>query len=278
LTSGNFGEEFFIAYGFITMKAYIRRLLLLAVLCATAHSIHATNIVWTNTAGGNWSVAANWSPNQVPDASDTAIITTDGDYTVTLDISAAVNGLVLGTTSGSSTQTFLVDGQTFTLGGQAAVNSGGQFHLSGGPITFSGILTNYGTVRWGNTDLHGEDNPQIFNFGLWEATTNNTFYGGDSGGTTTFNNHGTVVCQVGQLSIGGSYTLAGGALNFGINSSNNFGSFYLDGEAALDGTLSVNFTNGYSPTAGDAFPLVSYGSETGIFTVLNLPHLAPGLM
>jgi hypothetical protein len=42
--------------------------------------------------------------------------------------------------------------------------------------------------------------------------------------------------------------------------------------------LGVNFTNGYVPAAGDAFPLVTYGSETGIFTALNLTPLSPGLM
>src|ERR1039458_9235454 len=168
----NSDEEYLIVNRVITMKAFIRILLLLVVLCAAAHSIHAANIVWTNTAGGNWSVTANWNPNQVPAASDTAVITTDGDYTVTLDVSATVGGLVLGTTSGSSTQTFLIDGQTFTLDGQSVVNSSGQFHLSGGPITFSGILTNYGTVVWSNGDLNGF-NVQIDNYGLWDAKTDN---------------------------------------------------------------------------------------------------------
>jgi hypothetical protein len=32
----------------------------------------AADIVWTNTAGGNWNVAANWNPNQAPSTNDTA--------------------------------------------------------------------------------------------------------------------------------------------------------------------------------------------------------------
>ena len=48
----------------------------------------AADIVWTNTAGGNWSSTNNWSPNQVPGASDTAWITNNGTYTVTLNASA----------------------------------------------------------------------------------------------------------------------------------------------------------------------------------------------
>ena len=41
-----------------------------------APQIHVTpnGLVWTNTAGGNWNVAANWQPNRVPGASDTALL------------------------------------------------------------------------------------------------------------------------------------------------------------------------------------------------------------
>ena len=47
-------------------------------------SAQGATVTWTNTAGGNWGVAANWSPNQVPGAADTGLITTPGTYTVTL--------------------------------------------------------------------------------------------------------------------------------------------------------------------------------------------------
>jgi hypothetical protein len=46
-------------------------------------------IVWTNTSGGNWSVPANWSPNQVPGSSNTAMLPDVGSsYAVTLDVNA----------------------------------------------------------------------------------------------------------------------------------------------------------------------------------------------
>ena len=63
------------------------------LFCATAP---AADIVWTNTAGGNWSVAANWSPNQAPSTNDIAWITNNGIYTVTLDTSVTLSGLALG--------------------------------------------------------------------------------------------------------------------------------------------------------------------------------------
>src|SRR5437867_1236488 len=62
-------------------------------------SVRAADLVWTNTAGGNWSVAANWSPNQAPSTNDTAWITNNGTYTVTVNTSITVSNLFLGGTS-----------------------------------------------------------------------------------------------------------------------------------------------------------------------------------
>ena len=74
----------------------------LVVLLAGMHlsgSVQAADIVWTNTAGGSWNAATNWNPNQVPGASDTAWITNNGTYAVTLNTSTIVNSLALGGTS-----------------------------------------------------------------------------------------------------------------------------------------------------------------------------------
>jgi len=45
----------------------------------------AATIAWTNTAGGVWSVASNWNPHQVPGLSDDVLITSNGNYSVTVD-------------------------------------------------------------------------------------------------------------------------------------------------------------------------------------------------
>ena len=56
----------------------------------------ATTYTWTNIAGGNWSQGANWSPTGPPTATDTAIVTNNGTYTVTINTAEAVNVLTLG--------------------------------------------------------------------------------------------------------------------------------------------------------------------------------------
>jgi len=43
----------------------------------------AADIVWTNTAGGNWGTAANWSPNQVPGCAGTPWIQNDSNHAAT---------------------------------------------------------------------------------------------------------------------------------------------------------------------------------------------------
>lgn len=508
------------------MKGYILLLVATVVLCLGTVALRGSTITWKNATNGNWSNAANWNPTHVPGPSDTAAITASGTYTVTLDVTADVGGLVLGANDGN-TQTLALNGQTFTLAGQATINPGGVIDLSSGTfdgdtnsggavlsgtLTCSGgllagnltltsnsvlniaaesvtnvlssltILTNYGTVIWSNTTLLGSPTSHIYNYGLWSAqpgfpyykdaflgngtafnnygtfrlsgavgptildtntifytsgtvdneggtlviqngsgggtfvsanaliggiyfgapgsepynfvseftlTTNATFTGagaitgflngnnetingtinaygitligplalgsnsvvslagpnwtntfsgsitnfgtvawvsgsisgedseignyglwnaetddifsgGVGGGTTifnnygtfrkasgtgitlfdnytTFNNYGTVDVQNGLLEIDGGYVLTGGTLNFGINSSTDFGSIVFSSSGALAGTLSVNFNNGYSPGAGTSLALLKYGSETGNFNSLNLPHLSPPL-
>ena len=68
----------------------------LFLLCLFAGGARAATIVWTNTTGGNWSVAANWSPNQVPTSSDAIIINAAGTYVVTVQSAQSAGTVMLG--------------------------------------------------------------------------------------------------------------------------------------------------------------------------------------
>jgi hypothetical protein len=179
---------------------------------------------------------------------------------------------------------------TVTLASNAVLNT-----VAGNDFFTGLVLTNYGTVNWTNASLLGGSglNVSIYNYGLWNAQSDNTFAGGYNGGTSlfdnfgtflksgktgatvldgavVFNNTGTVTVSSGTLQLSGGATLAGGNLNFGIASTSNFGMLNLPGSVALTGTLGVTF-NGYTPQVGDSFPLITYGSKTGVFTAFNLP-------
>ncbi|HEX3718978.1 MAG TPA: hypothetical protein VH595_13500, partial [Verrucomicrobiae bacterium] len=187
-------------------------------LVLAANTVHSTTITWTNTAGGNWSVAANWSPNQVPGTGNIAVLPDVGDsYAVNLDSPALVSGLVVGATSGANTQTFNNPSQTLTVNGVIQINSQGAFNVEGGEIagtnalsgtlnwtggTLTGVmtvsnngvlniatfgntigfqhltLTNYGTVNWTNTTINSGLGTQIYNYGLWNAQSDDGFVGG----------------------------------------------------------------------------------------------------
>ncbi len=106
----------------------------------------AANITWTNTAGGDWNVPANWQPNQVPGAADMALITTAGSYNVSVTDNESVSNLVLGAASGTLTLNIL--GGTFTVNGTGSDSAHSALVISGGTVTGSGNIVVAGPLTW----------------------------------------------------------------------------------------------------------------------------------
>src|SRR5579863_4376915 len=77
-------------------RGILRSLLVISIMVAGIHATHAGSIIWTNSLGGNWSDANNWSPNSVPDTNDDVYISADGTYDVSLDTSTTINSLIVG--------------------------------------------------------------------------------------------------------------------------------------------------------------------------------------
>lgn len=217
-------------------------LFLLASLLAMRVT-HAATITWTNTAGGNWSVTNNWSPNQVPGSNDTADVTVSGTYAITLDANANIENFALGGAV-SGVQTLQANG--FTLVAiNASVNSGGIFNLTSSTLA-GAILVNQGTINV-------------------------------SGGTSTiivdnFTNLGTLSVEDGTLQLPGNLNVLepSGTLAVGLDSPTDYGTFDLPGNVALTGTLEVRLNNGYVPAAGSSFAVLTCGSTiSGSFTNFN---------
>ncbi|HXR07101.1 MAG TPA: hypothetical protein VN765_07210 [Candidatus Acidoferrum sp.] len=106
----------------------------------------AGTITWTNTGGGLWSAATNWSPNQVPASSDDALITAGGSYTVTMDASVTVSSLTLGGANGR--QILATASNNLTLNNASVVKANGILNLSGGSLDGNGLLTVNGLFNW----------------------------------------------------------------------------------------------------------------------------------
>jgi hypothetical protein len=129
-------------------------LLLLVGALLIPVSLRATDIVWTNTAGGNWHNSLNWLPHFVPGASDNVFITNSGIYVVTLDANATVNDFTLG--GGGGLQTFIGGvGITFTMNGAGIVAANGVYHLNAGTFGGSGTLTVSNSFNWSGGSMAG---------------------------------------------------------------------------------------------------------------------------
>ena len=183
----------------------------LALLSAGSVVTRAVDIAWTNISGGVWSAAANWSPNNVPGASDNAYITNAGTYTVTLDTSPTLAALRIGGNSG--TQTLANPSQTLTLNGPGLLETNTIFNLSGGTLDGTGQLLVKGVFNWsgGVMDSTSGGGKTVFtNSATVSITTGSTkfFY------RRTVDNYTTVTWNGGAIYAGGSCTWnnKGGAL------------------------------------------------------------------
>lgn len=86
----------------------------------------------------------------------------------------------------------------------------------------------------------------------------------------------TGVIQVsGNLLLGGSGTLK--MEIGGLVAGSGYDSLVVGGNLSLSGTLDIELTGGFTPTAGESFHLFTPGSESGAFASVQLPALDAGL-
>ncbi len=185
----------------------------------------------------------------------------NGGYLLTIDTEgdARFNNTISGkgglTKTGPGTLTF--GGTVPNLYAGATVVDAGTLFLSvPSPVvalTGAGLTINAGATLAGT----GIINTNVTNWGVVSP-------GGDG--------------TVGTLTINGNYTQnAGGALNVELAGTAAFDQLMIAGIASLGGTLNVTLLNGFLPSAGDLYPILTFGSSTGAFTTLNLPSPANGV-
>ncbi len=260
------------------MKSVLKRCVnFLAVLCLASLGVRAETVTWTNTAGGAWSLAANWSPNKVPVAADTAQITNSGTYLVTLDSAAGVTHLQVGAASG--TQSFrLTSAGSLTVTGTAAFATNapvewaggtlagtGTFQISG-PLTLSGAgdrtfvqarLQTYGTTTWSGTGrLLGYNAPLWLQSGVLNVSVPSSLVWAGIGGGPGFVNSGGVTF----------------ATNFTFNYANVTN---LNAWSQIAGEMSVVNSNfRHAGTAALGANAV-FGLDSGTVALLEGPISAP---
>src|ERR1035438_8328390 len=124
-----------------------------ALLFLARMSAHSAIVDWTNSVSGGWDTAANWDPNGVPGANDTAVITNAG-VTVSLNSATTVGAVVLGTNA-SGTVTLSLNNQTLALNGPLTVNPSGSFIVDSGALVGNTNAVLHGTIGWSAGFLEG---------------------------------------------------------------------------------------------------------------------------
>ncbi len=257
--------------------------LLLAVVLA-AWPARAANIVWANPAGGSWHVATNWSPNFVPSAADTALVTNAGSYNVVITNSVSPGVLLIGAgnvvvdnfATLSCPSMIVTNGGTMTwsnsyINGALTIFPGGQLMCAapGSSYIYSLTITNLGTVNWSSGGLT-TGGTTIYNHGLWvDSGTGSSGTGG--GAQPVFVNNGTFRKTGSGASIVGGFNffnnnlvdVQGGTLNFSGSTTNLFTASYTTAAGAV-----LQFTAGTWTDAGGTFSAT--GTNLFIGTTLNL--------
>jgi T5SS/PEP-CTERM-associated repeat protein len=188
---------------------------------------------------------------------------------------------------------------------QNLTNSASGFISGNGSLIVGGGFVNQGTMNFAGTAnidgamtnavggkiISGGGGATIFyddviNNGEIRISTNGfTVFFGAVSGSGTFTGTGTVNFE-GDLSPGNSP----GAVNFagdvvlgpeatlqielgGTSAGTQYDQINVTGELMLDGTLEVSLINGFTPSAGQTFDILNWGSLAGAFSSFVLPAL-----
>ncbi|HET8945508.1 MAG TPA: hypothetical protein VFQ07_00860, partial [Candidatus Polarisedimenticolia bacterium] len=240
----------------------------------------ASPIGWANPVSGNWNTPANWNPPQVPGASDDAIITVDGTYTVTVDADVSVASLTLGGTSGTQTLSLpSLSPRTFTLSGPGSVGAHGVIAHAGGTFRGTGTLTVDGAYNWSGGTLNDAGTTTVNGPLAISGNVGKTLTGGrhlETGGTTTWtgtgdiatclSNQTCVIANTGTWDIQNNQAINlsfGGATTFVNNGTvrKTAGTGITSFLAAMNNASLVDIT-----IAGGTLGLDGGGTSTGAFT------------
>jgi hypothetical protein len=218
------------------------------------------------------------------------------DVTVShLDLSSTLDG------SGALTVTNLMNwtGGTMMGTGRTLITPGANLNVAS-QFTLNlsrGTLENAGTVVWTGAGfyltgtvitnragaLFDAQNATAFNNQGNSPRFDNagTFRKELSSGTTSFtsgvplNNYGILDIRTGIISAGGGCTFGSGALLScslgGTAAGSGYGQLQVSGTANLNGSLSVNLTNGFVPAVSNSFTVLTAGARASSFASFNYP-------
>jgi hypothetical protein len=183
----------------------------------------------------------------------------------------------------SNSGTVDIQGGTLELhagssGGTIIVASGALLRLFGYALTSTSDITGSGSVDFagGTSTLAGTISASG---GVTIAAGVTVSTAGSATLNTNLTNNGTLILAglgvAGTLTINGNYTQSSGAtLRMeigGTTAGSGYDRLTISGTATLAGTLDVSYIGGFTPSSGDVFTLITFGSRIGTFGTIIDP-------
>jgi YD repeat-containing protein len=225
-----------------------------------------------------------------------ATLTCNADPTVAnLDMSGPLNGTgaltasqVMNWTSGTMSgagRTVIASGATLNVINPSALVLATRTLENGGTILWAGANIALGSAVITNRPgaLFQAQNAASLSFQSGTSRFDNagTFRKSGSLGTTTFasgvnfTNYGTVDLRSGILAANGAYGSKSGALLHcaigGPTAGTGYGQLQVAGSVTVNGGLSVDLANGFSPALNDSFTVLTAGTRSGTFAGFSYP-------
>ena len=227
----------------------------IAAAAGTALSAQAgpTPINWLSPADGDWSVAANWSPADVPNTpSEAAVLGLSGMYTVALNTSITIGGLAIT----NPDAVLEMNNSNLTIGGAGFVNDGtyvmninaSNFNAN---LSFSSPSSITGTGQIVMIAATNNDDSQINPAGTLTHGAGHTIRGAGRLSGTILNNGSIIADDTGDMGIRLSGTL----------DSSGGGTILADGSSIRLGSNSLT-TNGTFETANGGVTVADNGTAT----------------
>ncbi len=200
---------------------------------------------WTNSAGGDWGTAGNWSTGVVPGSGDVACITAPGTYAVEItaaDGSEQTVGLVLGAGTTTGVQTLQIDASASLTAGTTANDAGGALANSGTFTSSNSFDQDQGTTSGNPVNIDG---------------TSLTF---TASGQSSFDLTGSSSIT-GNIAADQTVNLTSGSIYFYTAGATNAGTITVAGTGStLTSSAGVTNTGLIEAVAGDTGVLTLEGS------------------
>jgi hypothetical protein len=234
----------------------------------------STTVTWTATSSGDWSNAANWSDDAVPNSNDNVTIATSSVQTITYDSgNDTINELSVGNdhfimaggsleilTTATFNDGFIQTGGTLENGTLTVLKSG---TLTGGSATGSTVLNIAGGIALSNYTLAGS--AVLNNASNVISQTGGITVGDNTGVDATINNE-----SKGTYQIAGDYGVSSGAASAVIDNAGLFektnGSSTSNVNIDIDSTGTISAASGGTLAFGGPNNVIS-GALTGAGTI-----------